>query len=87
MCNSSLWWWCDLYSVGANVFPWDFREESKPTIFLCSLGISYDKKMCQNSKWPPHERKKEIKTSIMVIETHAVDQFYVLSSHKNSILT
>ena len=31
-------------SVGANVFPWDFHEESKPTIFLCSLGISYDKK-------------------------------------------
>ena len=30
-------------SVGANVFPWDFREESRPTIFLCSLGISYDK--------------------------------------------
>ena len=31
-------------SVGANVFPWDFHEESKPHIFWGSLGIKYDEK-------------------------------------------
>ena len=46
------------------------------------LGIRSAVFKSQNSKWPPHERKNGIKSSIMVIETHAVDQFYVLSSQK-----
>ena len=74
---------------------WAFCEESKPTIFLCSLGISYMTKnvddhlgICsavfknQNSKWPPYERVNGIKLSKMIIGTYAVNQFYVFSSQK-----
>ena len=46
------------------------------------LGIPSAVFESQNSKWLPHERENGIKSSIMVIETHAVDQFYVSSSQK-----
>ena len=46
------------------------------------LGICSAVFKSHNSKWPPHERENGIKSSIMVIETHAVDQCYVLSCQK-----
>ena len=60
-------------SVGANVFPWDFHEENKPTSFCVpwvshitknvddQLGICSAGFKSQNSKWPPRERENGVK--------------------------